>query len=96
GLAMAEKANSLLPDRAPLLDTLASALAAEKQYKKAIETQKRAIARSPQDASLKLNLAKLFIQDNQKPQARAELEDLARLGDRFPAQAEVAALMKTL
>lgn len=96
GLAMAEKANSLLPERAPLLDTLASALAAEKQYKKAIETQKRAIARSPQDASLKLNLAKLFIQDNQKPQARAELEDLARLGDRFPAQAEVAALLKTL
>lgn len=96
GLAMAEKANSLLPDRAPLLDTLASALAAEKQLKKAIETQKRAISRNPQDASLKLNLAKLFIQDNQKPEARAELEDLARLGDRFPAQAEVAALLKTL
>jgi putative PEP-CTERM system TPR-repeat lipoprotein len=95
-LAMAEKANSLLPDRAPLLDTLASALAAEKQLKKAIETQKRAISRNPQDASLKLNLAKLFLQDNQKPEARAELEDLARLGDRFPAQAEVAALLKTL
>lgn len=96
GLAMAEKANSLLPDRAPLLDTLASALAAEKQLKKAIQTQKRAISLNPQDASLKLNLAKLFIQDNQKPEARAELEDLARLGDRFPAQAEVAALLKTL
>ncbi len=95
-LPLAERANELLPGRAPLLDTLAAAQAAENQVKKAIETQKRAITRAPQDPSLKLHLAKLLLQDNQRPQARAELEDLARLGDRYDGQTEVAALLKSL
>lgn len=95
-VAMAEQANALLPDRAPLLDTLASALAAEKQWPKAIEAQKRAIQRSPQDAGFQLNLAKLYLQSGDKTQARSELEALAKLGDKFRGQDEVAALLKTL
>ncbi|MFY9510060.1 MAG: tetratricopeptide repeat protein, partial [Rubrivivax sp.] len=95
-VAMAEQANALMPDRAPLLDTLATALAAEKQLPKAIETQKRAIQRNPQDPGLQLNLARLYIQSGDKAQARGELDALAKLGDKFRGQAEVATLLKTV
>ncbi|MFN9766643.1 MAG: tetratricopeptide repeat protein [Pseudomonadota bacterium] len=47
------------------------------------------MARAPQDPKLRLNLARLLIQAGDKPQARAELEDIARLGDRFAGQDEV-------
>lgn len=95
-VAMAEKANSLLPNRAPLIDTLASALAADKQLPKAIEAQKRAVALEPKDPGMSLRLAKLYIQAGDKALARNELDALARLGDKFTGQAEVAALLKTL
>lgn len=94
-LPIAERANALLPDRAPLLDTLALALAIENQLPKAIEMQKRAMQRSPGDPGLQLGLAKLFLKADQKPMARAELEALARLGSTFSAQAEVAALLSS-
>jgi predicted Zn-dependent protease len=93
---VAEQANEILPGRAQLLDTLATAQAAEGQVPKAIETQKQAIARSPQDPALKLNLARLYIKSGDKLRARAELEDLAGLGDKFAAQGEVAQLLKSV
>ncbi len=95
-VAMAEKANQLLPNRSALLDTLATALEADNQIPKAIEAQKRAIAAAPKDPGLSLRLAKLYIKSGDKTGARAELDALARLGDRFSGQAEVAALLKTL
>jgi predicted Zn-dependent protease len=93
-VALAEQATQILPGRPQLMDTLAAALAAENQLPKAIETQKQALARSPQDPSLRLHLARLYLKAGQKPQARAELEDLARLGDRFAAQGEVSKLLE--
>jgi cellulose synthase operon protein C len=93
---MAQKANELMPGKSPLMDTLATALAAENQLPKAIEMQKSAIARSPNDPSLKLNLARFLIQSGDKAYARAELEDIAKLGDKFRGQAEVAELLKKL
>jgi predicted Zn-dependent protease len=93
---MAEKANSLLPDRAPLLDTLALTLEVENQLPKAIEAQARAIKLEPLDHGLVLRLAKLYIKSGDRPRAKAELEALAKLGDKFAGQAEVATLMKTL
>lgn len=95
-VAMAEKANELLPNRAPIVDTLASALEAENQLPKAIEAQKRAIALEPKDPGMSLRLAKLYIKTGDKTLARNELDALARLGDKFTGQAEVAALLKTL
>lgn len=95
-LPLAEKANQLLPNRAPLLDTLASVLEAENQLPKAIEAQKRAIAAAPKDPVLNLRLAKLYIKNGDKSAARTELDALAKLGDRFNRQAEVAELLKTL
>ena len=96
GVAMAQQANDLMPGRTPLMDTLATALAADNKLPLAVETQKAAIARNPADPSLKLNLAKLLIKSGEKAYARAELEDLAKLGDKFRGQAEVAALLKSL
>lgn len=95
-LIAAEKANALLPDSAPLLDTLSMALEAENQIPKAIEAQKRAIALEPNDPMLPLRLAKLFVKLGDKPRARAELEPLVKLGDKFNAQAEVTTMLKAL
>jgi putative PEP-CTERM system TPR-repeat lipoprotein len=95
-VALAEQASKLMPDQAQLLDTLAAAQAAAQQLPQAIETQKRAVALDPKDRTLSLRLARLYIAQGDKPRARAELEVLARLGDSFPAQAEVASLLKTL
>jgi predicted Zn-dependent protease len=95
-LDMAKKANELLPGRPPLMDTMALALAAEKKLPEAIELQKAAISRAPNDPSLKLTLARLLIQGGDKAYARAELEELAKLGDKFRDQAEVSKLLATL
>jgi cellulose synthase operon protein C len=94
--ALAEKAVSLLADRAPLLDTLATALAAENQMARAIEAQKRAVALAPDNNTMRLALAKHYIKAGEKAFARAELETLRKQGERYAGQAEVAALLKTL
>ena len=96
GVALAEKANALLPDRAPLLDTLSMALEVENQMPKAIETQLRAVRLAGSDPGLTMRLAKLYIKSGDKARAKAELESLAKLGDKYPGQAEVASLLKTL
>jgi cellulose synthase operon protein C len=93
-VALAEQAAKLRPEAATILDTLAFALAADKQLPRAIEVQKQALARAPKDASLRLNLAKLYLQAGEKAQARGELDTLAKLGDGFRGQAEVAQLQK--
>jgi len=92
----AEKANQLLPGRPPLMDTLASALAAEKQLPRALELQKQAVERAPEDGSLRMNLAKLYLAGDQKGMARSELEKIEKMGRKYPNQEEVAKLLKTL
>jgi putative PEP-CTERM system TPR-repeat lipoprotein len=93
-MAMAQKANELAPNRPPLLDTLAAVMAADGQLTEAIDTQRKALVLSPQDPGLKINLARLFLKAGQKPQARAELNDVAALGDKYRNQALVQDLLK--
>ena len=93
-LPMAERAVSLAPARTQLLDTLALALAANNQLPKALELQRQTLKLAPQDPQLKLTLARLFIQSGSKLEARAELEDLAKLGTGFAEHAEVTELLK--
>jgi len=95
-VAIAEKANKLLPDTAPVMDTLSMALEAENQVPQAIDAQKRAVALQPKDPYLQLRLAKLYIKAGDKTNARNELDGLTRLGDRFAAHEEVASLLKAL
>jgi putative PEP-CTERM system TPR-repeat lipoprotein len=94
-LALAEKANSLVPDQPMLMDTLALALAKDKQFDKALELQKKAVAMEPQNNALRLTLAKLLLQSGDKSGARSELDALAKLGDTFRDRAEVDQLLKT-
>jgi len=95
-VAYAEKANALMPDKPILLDTLAHALASEKQFDKAIETEKRALVLAPDAHDIRLALAKLYIRSGDKAAARAELDRLAKLEGKFAAQQEVGRLLQTL
>ncbi|TDP74590.1 XrtA/PEP-CTERM system TPR-repeat protein PrsT [Roseateles toxinivorans] len=95
-LALAEQANKLQPDQPPFLDTLAMVLSAEKQHAKAVEIQKKALVLQPSSPSYRLNLAKIYISGGQKTQAKVELEQLTKLGDKFEGQDEVAKLLKAL
>lgn len=78
------------------MDTMAMVLAERKDFDKAVDWQSRAIKLQPENPGLKLNLAKIQIDAGNKAAARKELDALAALGDRFPAQAEVSRLLKTL
>jgi putative PEP-CTERM system TPR-repeat lipoprotein len=91
---LAEKASQLAPRNAAVLDTLATALAAEQQWARAVEVQKQAVDAGPDAPDYRLGLARLLLQSGDKVGARAELSGLATLGPKYPRQAEVAAMIK--
>ncbi len=93
-LPFAEKATTLVRNQPQLMDTLALALAANQQLPRALALQKATVERAPDDPSLRLTLARLYLQAGDKTQARVELDKLAKLGKGFADQAEVAELMK--
>lgn len=95
-LAYAERAVRAAPNRPALMDTLALAHAADHQPAKAIEVQQRALAMLPNDPFLRLNLARFYGQVGDKRAAKAELDRLASLGDRFAKQDEVVTLSRAL
>ena len=95
-LGYAEKANALKPEQPAFMDTLAMILANSNQVGKAIEIEKRAVALQPQYPTFRLSLARLYIQSGDKLRAKVELDQLAKLGDKFPGQAEVSKLLETL
>ena len=92
----AEKANQLAPNQPPFMDTLAMLLADKGETAKAIELLRKALELSPQAGSIQLNLAKVLISTGKKDEARKELDALAKLGDKFPGQADVSKLQKEL
>lgn len=94
-VAAAEQAVALAPDSAPFLDTLAFCLAAEKEWSKAIKSQKRAIELAPAAPQYRLQLARLHLAAGDKSDAVDELKKLQQLGSAFPRQAEVEALLKS-
>ncbi|MFN5047071.1 XrtA/PEP-CTERM system TPR-repeat protein PrsT [Roseateles sp.] len=87
------RAISLSSRTAPLLDTLAWVQASEKLFDQALKTQREAMALSPEDPTLRLNLAKLMARSGDIQGARLELEALTKLGDKFGGQGEVKALL---
>jgi putative PEP-CTERM system TPR-repeat lipoprotein len=92
----AEKANQLAPNQPPFMDTMAMLLVSKGETAKAVELLRKALEISPQATAIQLNLAKVLIGAGRKDEARKELDALAKLGDRFPAQAEVMHLQKEL
>ena len=95
-IEFAETANKLAPNQPALMDTLAMLLSDKKDYAKALEWQTKAVTAQPQNAMFKLNLAKIHISGGKKDLARKELDELAKLGDKFGGQAEVASLIRAL
>jgi len=92
-VAMAERAAAEAPDNADVLDTLAQAYAADKQYAKAVEALRRGINRAVNPAPLRLSLAKVYLQADEPGKAVEELERLRDLGKDFPQQDEVRRLL---
>ena len=95
-VALAEKAIALAPNQPAFIDTLAMLHSDNNDYAKALELQTKALTLQPENGAYKLNLAKIHIKGGKKDLARKELEALAKLGDKFPAQVQVAALLKDL
>lgn len=92
----AEKAVALAPASPFVLDTLATALASQKQFARAVEVQQRAMSLAPADDNLRLNLAQIYVAAGDREKATIELDKLAALGDRFPGQAIVQGLKLSL
>jgi predicted Zn-dependent protease len=78
------------------MDTLAIILSDAGRTEQALELEKKAVAISPDYHIARLNLARIYIKTGDKVRAKAELEQLAKLGNRFGDQAEVARLLQTL
>ena len=95
-IAYAEKAVSLAPQQPAFMDTLAVLYSDKNDYAKALEWQNKALALAPQNPVFRLNFAKIHMKGGKKDLARQELDALAKLGDKFAGQAEVAALLKGL
>lgn len=95
-LDYAEKANQLAPNQPAFMDTLAMLLADKGEAAKAVELLRKALSTAPQASAIQLNLAKVLIASGKKDEARKELDALAKMGDKFPSQAEVSQLLKSL
>ena len=92
-LGFAERAVKAAPEQAPLIDTLAQALAAEKRWPEAIEQQRKALDLAPEANAFRLNLARYLLQSGDKAGALVELQTLAKKGKVVREQAEVQALI---
>ena len=95
-IAYAERAHKLVPNQPAYLDTLAMLLAEQNEFAKAIELGKRVGALQPSNPVWQLNLAKIYVMSGDKAKAKIELDALAKMGEKFAGQVEVAALLRTL
>lgn len=92
----AEKVNRYSPNQPAFMDTLAILLMERNENSRAVEILNKALALEPSNAKMRLNLAKIYIKMADKNRALIELEVLAKLGEKFYLQSEVAALRKSL
>ena len=93
---LAERALALSPDNPIGLDTLAFALAAENKLARAIEVSRSAVRLAPDVPLARLNLAKIYLQAQDKKSAKEELDGLAKISKQYPERQEVVDLLKTL
>ena len=95
-LEYAEKAYKLAPNSPIVMDTLGVLLVEKGDTARGVELLQKASGLAPKSNSIRLNLAKALLKAGQKDAAKKELEVLEKLGDKYPAQTEVAQLMKGL
>jgi len=96
GRELAERGLKLQPDYAPLRDTYATVLASDKDFAKALSVQRQLVSDYTDQPAYRLNLAQILIQSGDKAGAKQELQGLAKLGNKFPQQARVTELLKSL
>ena len=95
-IAFAEKAVAIRPQDPAYLDTLAAIVADQGDLRRAVELERKAVELGPERSHYRLSLAKLYLRTGDKALAKAELQSLAALGERFSGQAEVANLLRSL
>ena len=95
-IAYSEKAIKLAPNQPAFMDTLAALLADKGDFSKSIDLQNKVVALQPDNSLFKLNLAKIYMKSGDKNKAKNLLTELAKLGDKFAAHAEVDAALKSL
>ena len=78
------------------MDTLGTLLVDQGNVSRGVQVLRDATTLAPDSGAIRLHLAQGLIKAGQKNEARKELEDLQKLGDKFPRQKEVADLMKRL
>ena len=78
------------------MDTWAMILAQRGELPKAIELQQKAVSMRPNNYGMRLALAKMYLTKGDKGQARKELDEIARAGDKFPGQDEIKRLRSEL
>ena len=91
-LEPAQTANQLTPNQPAFMDTLANALSLVGEHAKAIELQKKAVSLNVEATVYKLNLAKMYLAAGDKTNARAELDGVLAVGDRFQGYDEAVKL----
>jgi len=91
---LAERALKTEPKQAAFLDTLAEINADAGQLEKSIELQRRATENAPESPIFRFRLAQYLIKSGNKAAARTELQALAALGDKYPAQDQVQLALK--
>jgi putative PEP-CTERM system TPR-repeat lipoprotein len=92
----AEEANRVAPNQPAIMDTLGMLLVDKGDTARGVDLLQKAVTQAPQASGIRLNLAKALVKAGQKDAARKELDELAKLGDKFPAQAEVEQLKRGL
>jgi putative PEP-CTERM system TPR-repeat lipoprotein len=95
-LEYAETANRLAPNQPALMDTLAGILADSGDTVRALDLLDRAVKMAPQVTSIRLTYASVLAKAGKKAEAKKELQELEKLGDKFSQQAEVKQLLGTL
>jgi putative PEP-CTERM system TPR-repeat lipoprotein len=93
---LARQADRLLPGKPSIMDTLATALAAEGKPREAVEVMRKALVLDGKNPQLRLSYARLLIETGDKAAARNELSELAKLGDKFSSQDQVKLLLSRL
>jgi len=95
-IALAEKANRLAPNRPELMDTLGVLLVDKGDFARALELLGKAAKSAPGMSGIRFNYARALAKAGKKAEAKLELGELAKLGEKFPDQAEVARLLREL
>jgi cellulose synthase operon protein C len=95
-IVYAEQAYKLAPRQPAVMDTLGTLLVEKGDTARGLELLRKAAELAPQAPEFRLNLAKGQIKAGQKDAARKELDELAKLGERFSRHAEVKQLKQEL